>query len=95
MTTEISRETRSRSEARKESGSYVQSEAVVSLLDDALSKQFEKFVVSTVIKESVHASLDEVIQENVMPLKKQIEGLSAELNEVKRREPTLTKVSLF
>jgi hypothetical protein len=86
MTTEISRETRSRSEARKESNSYVQSEAFVSLLDDALSKQFEKFVVSvvsTVIKESVHASLDKVIQENVMPLKKQFEGLSAELNEVK------------
>ena len=69
MTTEISRETRSQSEARKESDSYVQSEAFVSLLDDALSKQFEKFVVSvvsTVIKESVHASLDEVIRENVM-----------------------------
>ena len=99
MATEISRETRSRSEARKEFDSYVQSEAFVSLLDDAISKQFEKFfssedlkkmlvatttsVVSTVVKESVHASLDEVIRENVMHLKKQIKGLSAELNEVK------------
>jgi hypothetical protein len=99
MATEISRKTRSRSEARKEFDSYVQSEAFVSLLDDAISKQFEKFfssedlkkmlvatttsVVSTVVKESVHASLDEVIRENVMHLKKQIKGLSAELNEVK------------
>ncbi|CAB4025489.1 Hypothetical predicted protein [Paramuricea clavata] len=94
MATEISRETRSRSEARKEFDSYVQSEAFVSLLDDAISKQFEKFfssedlkkmlvatttsVVSTVVKESVHASLDEVIWENVMPLKKQIEELEDE-----------------
>lgn len=99
MATEASRETRSRSEARKELDSYVQSEAFASLLDDAISKQFEKFfssedfkkmlvatttsVVSTVLKESVHASLDEVIRENVMPLTKQIESLSAELNEVK------------
>ena len=43
MATEISRETRIRSDARKEFDSYVQSEALVSLLDDAISKQFEKF----------------------------------------------------
>ena len=41
-------------------------------------------VVSTVFKESIRSSLDEVIQENIMPLKKQIDDLSAELNEVKK-----------
>jgi hypothetical protein len=46
MATEISRETRSRSEARKEFDGYVQSEAFVSLLDCAISKQFEKFFSS-------------------------------------------------
>ena len=100
MPTEASRETRSRSETRKELDSYVQSTAFVALLDDAISKQFEKFfssedfkkmlvatttsVVSTVFKESIRSSLDEVIQENIMPLKKQIDDLSAELNEVKK-----------
>ena len=100
MPTEACRKTRSRSETRKELDSYVQSTAFVALLDDAISKQFEKFfssedfkkmlvattmsVVSTVFKESICSSLDEVIQENIMPLKKQIEDLSAELNEMKK-----------
>ena len=100
MPTEASRETRSRSETRKELDSYVQSPAFVTLLDDAISKQFEKLfssedfkkmlvatttsVASTIFKESIRASLDEVIQENIMPLKKQIDDLSVELNEVKK-----------
>ena len=100
MPTEASRETRSRSETRKELDSYVQSPAFVTLLDDAISKQFEKLFssedfkkmlvatttseASTIFKESIRASLDEVIQENIMPLKKQIDDLSVELNEVKK-----------
>ena len=100
MPTEASRETRSRSETRKELHSYVQSPAFVTLLDDAISKQFEKFfssedfkkmlvatttsVASTIFEESIRASLDEVIQQNIMPLKKQVDDLSVELNEVKK-----------
>ncbi|CAB4004713.1 Hypothetical predicted protein [Paramuricea clavata] len=74
MATEISRETRSRSEARKEFDSYVQSEAFVSLLDDAISKQFEKFFSSEDFKKMLVATTTSV---------KQIEGLSAQLNKVK------------
>ena len=68
--------------------SYVQSEAFVSLLNDAIYKHFEKFfssedlkkmlvatttsVVSTIVKDSLHASLDEVIRENVVPLRSRL-----------------------
>ena len=60
MPTEASRETRSRSETRKELHSYVQSPAFVTLLDDAISKQFEKFFSSEDFKKMLVATTTSV-----------------------------------
>lgn len=99
MATEGGRETRSRSESRKELDSYFQSEVFTSLVNKSISKQFEHFlaspefknilvttttsVVSTVIQEAVHTTLDKEIQEKIEPLNKQIKDLSDELDRVR------------
>lgn len=86
MATEGGRETRSRSDSRKELDSYFQSEVFMSLVNKTISKQFEQFVASSEFKNmlvQLHTTLDKEIQEKVEPLKKQIKDLSDELGKVK------------